>query len=251
MIRAAVSGCCGRMGSLIVEEILKDPLRFQLAGAFEQAGHEKLGAGIPGAPGVRVQSDLASHLAGVQSLIEFTTAGATVEHARYASAAGVPMVIGTTGFDPSQMEELRSLAARIPIFWSANMSLGVVILRQALRSLADGYRKFGLLDKAAIALSETHHVRKKDKPSGTAKLLAQEIFRAAGRKIQDQEIEARRIGEVVGIHSVSFVTPAEKISIQHEALDRRLFAQGALWAAQAFQAFWKKPGWYEMDDLLR
>lgn len=250
LIHLIISGCCGRMGSLLIEEILKDSAHFQLVGALEQAGHPKLGQLIPGTS-QRVASDLKGLLAAAEGLIEFTTPEATLEHARLAAGAGVPMVIGTTGLTLSQLGELKILSRHAAIFWSPNMSIGIVIARKAIRSLADLYRKFGLLEKTSIAISETHHAKKKDKPSGTAKLLAEEVQAAAGRFIPEESIEARREGEVVGIHTVSFLTEAEKISLQHEALDRRLFAQGALYVTRAFAPIWKKPGWYGMDNLIR
>lgn len=250
-IRLVISGCCGRMGSLIAEEAARDSAHFRIVGALEQPGHPQAGQPLPAQPALKVSTDAAACLQGADLLIEFTAPEATLANARAAAQARVAMLIGTTGLTLQQLEELRALARQIPVFWSPNMSIGIVILRRLIGSLYGLYRKFGLEGSASIQLSETHHIRKKDKPSGTAKLLAEEVRKVTGRSIPDEEIEARREGEVVGLHSLSIQTGAEKITLQHEALDRRVFAQGALVAARHFMQSTPKPGLYGMDDFVQ
>ena len=248
-IRLVVSGCCGRMGSLIIEEALKEPGYFELEAGVEQAGHPQAGKPVPGW-GKPVETDLERALARADLLIEFTTPEASVSHARAAADGKIPILIGTTGFTPDQMEELKRIAHRIPVFWSPNLSIGIVIVRQAIGAISQLLLGFGLAERTQVGISETHHTAKKDKPSGTAKALAQELLKTTGWLIRDEEIEARREGDVIGVHSVTFRCPSENITLTHEATDRRVFAQGALLVARSFRQFGKKPGFYTMDDFV-
>ncbi|MBI3323538.1 MAG: 4-hydroxy-tetrahydrodipicolinate reductase [Candidatus Omnitrophica bacterium] len=256
-VRIAVSGAAGRMGSLILEEAARQPSLFQVAAALEQPGHPGLGKPLAAEPPpagtghcVRVESDVPAALARADLLIEFTTPDASLSHAEAAAAARVPMIIGTTGFTPEQMERLQAHARRIPIFWSPNMSLGIVVVRRAIGSISGLLFNFGLNEKTKVQISETHHTRKKDSPSGTAKALRDELLKQTGWLIRDEEIEARREGEVIGIHSVTFDCGSERITLTHEATDRRVFAQGALVIARHFRALWTQPGWHGMDDFV-
>jgi len=248
--RLIVSGCCGRMGSLLIEEALQDHVHFQLVGGIEHPGHPQEGQPLPGNPTLRVGSDLSALLKNADLLIEFSTPEASISHAKAAAQMKVPMIIGTTGFSADQLGQLQKLAQAIPIFWSPNMSIGIVIVRRAITSISKLLLNFGLAEQTKVSICETHHTQKKDSPSGTAKALAQELFKATGWLIKDEEIEARREGDVVGIHSVTFQSGSEKIRLENEALDRRVFAQGALLVARGFRSLFKKPGWYGMDDFV-
>ncbi len=238
------------MGTLLVEEAAKDPARFALVGAVEHAGHPQVGKPLPADPGVTVTDNLASALRGADLIVEFTVPEATLFNARAAAPSGVPMIIGTTGFTPEQLAELRRLSRKIPIFWSPNMSIGIVIVRRTIASLSKLLFDFGVAEKVKAEISEIHHTKKLDKPSGTAKALAQELLKATGWLIRDEEIEAKREGDIVGVHAVTFRAPSENITLMHEATDRRVFAQGALLVAAHFQGLWKKPGFYSMDDFV-
>ncbi len=240
------------MGSLIIEEACKDPAHFTLAGAMEHAGHPQAGQPVAAAPKIQVSADLKALLPQADLLIEFTTPEATLEHARLAAEAKVAMVIGTTGLSEEQFVQLRELSKKAPIFWSPNMSIGIVVTRRTIHAISQLLFNFGVAEQTKAQISETHHTRKKDAPSGTAKALAQELFKATGWLIKDEEIEAKREGEVIGIHSVTFDTGPERITLQHEATDRRVFAQGALLVARNFSAIrgHQSAGWYDMDDFV-
>ena len=252
-LRLVVSGCCGRMGSLIIEEILKDPAHFELVGGLEHDGHPHLGKPLPGAPKIRVSKDVHRLFGEADLVIDFTTPEATLAHAEAAAVAAIGLVIGTTGFSPDQLTRLQELSQQVPIFWSPNMSIGIVIVRRAIASVSKLLFDFGLTEQTKAQISETHHVKKKDKPSGTAKALAEELFKATGWLIKEEEIEAKREGEVIGIHSVTFNTGPEKITLTHEATDRRVFAQGAVLVARNFQRIVgpRGKGWFGMDDFIK
>ena len=249
MTRLVITGCCGRMGTLLMEEAAKNP-SFKLAGAVENRGHPQVGRPHTACPELTVTDDLEGALRGADLLIEFTMPAATLANARTAAAAKVPMVIGTTGFTPEQRAELQQLSHKIPLFWSPNMSIGIVIVRRMISSLSKLLFDFGLTEKVTASISEIHHAKKLDKPSGTAKALAEELLKSTGWLIRDEEIEAKREGEVIGVHSVVFRAPSENITLMHEATDLRVFAQGALLVAANFRNLWKKPGWYGMDDFV-
>ena len=248
--RLALGGCCGRMGTLIAKEALKDPAHFILVGGTEQAGHPQIGKAWAPQPALKVSGTLKEALGKANLLIEFTTPEATLSNAEIAAASKVPMVIGTTGFSAEQFDALKELTQQIPIFWSPNMSIGIVLIRRLINATSEFLFNFGLSQETQIQISETHHTQKKDKPSGTAKALAQELLKVTGWLIKDEEIEARREGEAIGTHAVTFQLKSEKITLRHEATDRRIFAQGALLVARNFHGLWKKPGWYEMDDFV-
>ena len=249
-VRIAVSGALGRMGSLIIEEALSRSADFQVAAALEYPGHPQLGQPLPAAPSLRPEGDVTAALARADLLIEFTTPEATLAHAKAAAQAHKPMVIGTTGLTPAQFEELRAIARQAPLFWSPNMSLGIVVVRRVIGAISELLFNFGLAEKTRVSMSETHHTRKKDTPSGTAKALRDELLKQTGWLIKDEEIEAKREGDVIGSHSLTFECESEKITLTHEATDRRVFAQGALVVARHFRTLWTQPGWYGMDDFV-
>ena len=250
MIRLIVNGCCGRMGALIVEEAAKEN-RFQVVGGVEGARHHQLGQHLPGGAGsAKITSNLEELIRAGNLILEFTLPEATLEHARVAAEFGVPMIIGTTGFTNQQFNQLQDLSRKIPIFWSPNMSVGIVVVRRAITAISQLLFKFGLGEQTQTNISEIHHTKKLDKPSGTAKALAQELFKSTGWLIKDEEIESKREGDVIGVHAVTFRCPSENITLLHEATDRRVFAQGALLIARNFHSLWKSPGWYTMDHFV-
>jgi len=236
VIKLAVSGCQGRMGQRILDLALKEK-SFQISCLMENKNRPEVRDTFMGFP-VYFEP---SALKGSHVLIEFTTPEATLEHVKACQKLGVKMVIGTTGLNPKQIAEIKKAANKIPIVFSSNMSVGVNIV-------------FGLIRKAAqvtgqnydIFLTETHHVHKKDAPSGTAKTMA-EIAEAASRsKVRD--IASIREGEVIGDHTITFDSPVDKIAVSHHAKTRDIFAQGALVAAKFLAK--KKKGLFNMQDVL-
>ncbi len=236
MIKLSVSGCQGRMGQRITTLALQDKV-FKLCVLLESQQR-------PGVPdvmhGVPVSFD-ASALKGSDVLIEFTSPEATIEHLEACQKFGVNMVIGTTGLSQPQIAKIKKASSKIAVVFSSNMSVGVNLV-------------FGLIRQAAlitgknydIRLTETHHVHKKDAPSGTAKTMAEIAERFSGAKVQ--EIGSLREGEVVGDHTIIFESPADLISIHHHAKTRDIFAQGSLVAAKFLAK--KKKGLFNMQDVL-
>jgi len=235
-IRLGVSGALGKMGQRILALGAQDKA-FVLALALERPDHPQLGSETFG---LRVSCDL-KEVAGTDGLIDFSSAAAAPEHVAACVRAGKPLVIGTTGLSAADQKVIRDAAAKIPVVFSPNMSIGVNVLfaltAQAARQLPEGY---------AVRLSETHHVHKKDAPSGTAKKLA-EIVKAQ-RAQAGPPIDSKREGEVVGDHAVVFESPWDTVTLSHSAKTRDIFVLGALAAMKFCVA--KKNGLYDMADVL-
>lgn len=194
-------------------------------------------------------------------VIDFTTPESSLHTARVAARHEIPVVIGTTGFSPDQRAELENLARTARLFWSPNMSVGINVLLELLPQLT---RMLG--PDYDLEMVELHHNRKKDSPSGTALRLAESLAEARDWKLQDVAryhreglvgerpqreigIQAIRGGDVVGVHTVYFMGPGERIEVTHQAHSRENFAQGALRAAR-WLAEHQAGRLYAMSDIL-
>jgi 4-hydroxy-tetrahydrodipicolinate reductase len=236
MIKLAISGCQGRMGQRITALALQDNV-FKIAALLENKNRPDvplLSHDIP------VNFEDAA-LKGSSVLIEFTTPEATIQHLRSCQKYGVNMVIGTTGFTKGQIAQIKKASSKVAIVFSSNMSVGVNLvfglIRQAAQITGKGY---------SMTLTETHHVHKKDAPSGTAKTMAEIAEQFS--KIKVKEIGSIREGEVIGDHTITFESPVDLISIHHHAKTRDIFAEGSLVAAKFLSK--KKNGLFNMQDVL-
>jgi 4-hydroxy-tetrahydrodipicolinate reductase len=236
MIKLAISGCQGRMGQRITALALKDKV-FKISALLENKNRPDvplLSYNIP------VNFEDAA-LKGSKVLIEFTTPQATLMHLKSCQLYGVNMVIGTTGFTKAQIAQIKKASARIAIVFSSNMSVGVNLVFGLIRQAALITGK-----EYAITLSETHHIHKKDAPSGTAKTMAELAEQFSKIKVKD--IASIREGEVIGDHTITFESPVDLISIHHHAKTRDIFAEGSLVAAKFLST--KKKGLFNMQDVL-
>lgn len=234
-IKLGVSGAFGRMGQAITELALKDP-DFNVCALLEHARHPRAGESVSG---VKVVTDNAA-FAGCDAVIEFTLPEGTLKNLEACAKHKVKMVIGTTGFTPEQAARIKEAAQNIPVVFSTNMSIGVNILFKLIELTA---KKIG---QSAISIEETHHVHKKDAPSGTAKTMAEVAEKSSGRPVE--KITPYREGEVIGDHTITFETAEDILTIRHQAKARAMFAKGALAAAKFLQD--KKSGLYHMQDVL-
>jgi 4-hydroxy-tetrahydrodipicolinate reductase len=264
VVELVVAGAAGRMGGRIIA-LAREGGEFRVAGAFERPGHPALGRDAGdvaggGHLGVPIVGDPGPLLTAGRVLVEFTAPGPTLEHLGLAAARGAGAVVGTTGLQAAEVEEVRRLAARVPIMLSPNMSVGVNL---AFRILATMARALG--DDYDVEITEIHHRMKKDAPSGTAAKMAEVIAEALGRRIEDAGIYGRhglvgerttkeigvhalRGGDVVGEHTVVFSTAGERLELTHRAHSRDTFAHGALRAARFVAT--APPGLYSMLDVL-
>lgn len=154
--------------------------------------------------------------------------------------SGIPAVWGSTGYEWPQ--DLHEQLANAGIKWlkASNFSLGMNIIRRAIKVISEGSE---MLDNPEFLIHEIHHIHKKDAPSGTA-LSWQEWL---GR---DAEITSERKGDIKGIHELTVKTPAESIFLKHQAHDRAVFAQGAIWAAEQIVKDEIGPGFYEFSTIF-
>lgn len=263
-VRVAIAGALGHMGSTVLALAARDP-QISVTGALERANHPKIGmdlADLLGVPALRVKLDgrVGAVLEGCDVLIDFTNPQAALEHLERAARAGRALVVGTTGFDSRANGIFRKAARRISIVKAPNMSAGVNLLyglaARAAEVLGPGYD---------VEIVEVHHRRKKDAPSGTALELAKRV--ADARKVDARGavqcgrsavsgprragaigIHAVRGGDVVGEHTVCFMSDGERVELTHRAASREAFAAGAVLAAKFAAA--RKKGLFSMEDVL-
>jgi 4-hydroxy-tetrahydrodipicolinate reductase len=167
----------------------------------------------------------APFLAGFDAVIDFTTPEAAVHNMRACLANGGRMVVGTTGWY-DHLDDMRSLAARkgAGFLYGTNFSIGVQTIYRLARELAVAVPHY------RFKISETHHVQKKDAPSGTALTLRQ-VVQTANPSL-NVPIESKREGDVAGVHILEARTQDEVIELKHESFSRRAFAEGAVLAAE-------------------
>jgi 4-hydroxy-tetrahydrodipicolinate reductase len=240
---AVLVGASGRMGRAILSVAAEFP-GLALVGAIASRDSASLGrdSGVvaSGAPNhLLITSDLGAALPRAQVVIDFSTALATPDNLRACRAAGKALLIGTTGFAPGLEAEFAAAAAEIPLLIAPNTSLGVTLLMELARGAAHTLPGF------SASITETHHREKRDAPSGTARALAAAI--AQGREGQIP-IASVREGDIVGEHTVLFADAGEELRLTHRALDRGIFARGALAAALWLAS--QPAGRYGMRDVM-
>lgn len=247
-MKILISGALGHMGRAVAAQASADGIEI-VAGVDALQGdcsfpcHTSLDA-LPDCSGAVI--------------VDFSRPEALPSLLAYAVKNHLPVVLATTGYTPEQEQEVDQAARQIPVFRSANMSVGVALLRHLCQEAAKV-----LGETFDVEIVEAHHNRKVDAPSGTALLLFDAIKNAydepryaqlgrGGRSCKRQHneigIHALRGGTVTGEHEVCFFGPAERIRLSHSAEDRSVFASGALKAAAYLQG--KAPGRYTMEDLV-
>ena len=259
-----ITGASGRMGQMLLKTVL-DSDRARLVGAVERSGHAWVGRDVGEAMGgqangIIVTDDPLEAFAISQAVIDFTTPAATLEFAALTAQARAVHIIGTTGMNAAEIEQLEPASRHAVIVRAGNMSLGVNLLTKLTEKVA------AALDADFdIEIIETHHHHKVDAPSGTALMLGEAAAVGRGVNLNDVRESGRdgmtgprkrgdigfvaiRGGDVVGEHDVLFAGAGERIILRHMATDRSIFARGALKAALWGQT--QKPGHYDMMDVL-
>ena len=252
-INLGISGCMGRMGQQLIKSS-KNNKDFKLKALTEYTSIDKK------ILGVKPELNSEDAFKKTDIIIDFTIPKCTLEVLKIASKLKKKVVIGTTGFNKAQENQIRKYSKKIPILKAGNMSLGVNLLMYLTeitsKSLNDDY-----LNK----IFEVHHKHKKDYPSGTALMLGKGIADGKGKNLYNMmgkkflnkksfpygkkiNFNSIRKGEIIGEHEVKFSSGKEIITLNHEAFDRALYSDGALTAAKWLMK--KKPGLYSMRDLL-
>jgi len=255
MPKIIISGIGGQMGSAIRTVIKEnsDFKDFEVVAGFDVDDGEEEGVPVFSRP-----EEAAETAPRADVVIDFSNYAFVGGVMRYCDATNTPAVIATTALEELDIKLMSEVAKQTPIFHSANMSLGVNLIAKMARIAAPAVE-----DGFNIEIIEAHHNRKKDSPSGTAILLADAIndslrerkeyvFGRCGREdepsISEIGIHAVRGGTIPGQHTIMFAGPDEVIEISHMVYSRKVFAIGALKAAEFILG--KEPGLYDMNDLL-
>ena len=243
-MKIIVNGACGRMGSEVIRMIgERDDL--QVVAAVDQRAEQD-----------GFYTSLEAFTGPADLLIDFSHHTAASSIVEYILNRKLPAIIATTGHTPEEAALIQSAAKSVPVFFSANMSLGVALLVQLAAKTA------AVLKGADIEIVETHHNRKADAPSGTALMIANAMRDARGgaeycfgrhgmqkRNPGEIGIHAVRMGNIPGIHEVLVSTDTQTITLKHEAHDRALFAEGALAAAEFIIG--RPAGLYDMQSMVQ
>lgn len=251
MLKIIISGCNGHMGRVVESLCNADP-HIEVVAGFDVMGSSDHAFPVYTSP---------SQFAGeADAIIDFSSPAALDGLLTFCKATGIPLVLATTGHSPEQIAQVGAAALEVPIFRSANMSLGINVLLELVKKAASV-----LGDSYDIEIVERHHRRKVDSPSGTALMIADAAASSCGHETQyiferhsvrqprDKKeigISAVRGGTIVGEHEIIFAGHDEIMEIKHTALSREIFAQGAVEAAK-FMATVKAPGLYNMSQLVK
>jgi 4-hydroxy-tetrahydrodipicolinate reductase len=263
-VRVAVVGASGRMGRVLIEAAKHQDVII-LGAAIERKGSTLIGAdagelaGV-GSVNVAICDSLDNAKDDFDVLIDFTSPDASMVHLEWCLRHKKPMVIGTTGFNHAQKEQISACAEQIPVVFSPNMSVGVNLMWKLLEVATAVMGQ-----DTDIEIIETHHRHKKDAPSGTALKMGEIIANTLGRDLEECAIYGRegitgardrntigfstvRAGDIVGEHTAMFADIGERIEITHKASSRMTYANGAMRAA--FWLYDQNAGLYDMQQVL-
>ncbi len=242
-MKIIVNGAAGKMGSRL-SEMIRERDGLVLAGAADAYTES-----------ADIARSLADITADADGIIDFSFHTATPALLEYAVKRNLPVVIATTGHTPDECAAIEAAAERIPVFVSANMSIGVALTVRLAKEAA------AVFPNADIEIVEKHHNRKKDAPSGTALMIAKAVAEAAdtskfvyGRAGQcprekgEIGIHSVRMGDVIGEHEVMICTGTETVTISHSAHTRDIFAEGAIAALEFLVS--RGAGLYNMYDMV-
>lgn len=244
-MKIIINGAAGRMGKVLSETISES--KHTVSALVDRA---YINCEEP------FYSSLSDFLGEADVIIDFSSHLATAEVTKYATERKIPLVIASTGQTEEEMKIINEASKEIPLFKSANMSVGIAFLAEVSRVAA------ALFGDADLEIIEKHHNKKADAPSGTALLIADKIkdvrpeleynMGRSGYGVRGKNelgIHAIRAGNIVGEHEVIVNTGTQQISLKHEAFDRKVFAEGAVSAAEFISD--KAAGLYSMSDLVR
>ena len=247
MLEVLVNGCNGKMGQVVCDLVEKDEE------LLLKCGFDKENTGEFAFP---VYTNINEITEKPDVIIDFSVPIATFNILEYAKENKVPVVIATTGFTEEQENLIKEYSKDLPIFKSANMSYDINIMKRIVMELAP------LLKGTDIEITEVHHNRKIDSPSGTAQMLADAINSSLGntyhceynrhdkREKRDKKeigMSSIRGGNIVGEHTVQFFGEYETFEIKHTSYSRNVFAEGAIKAAKFISN--KESGFYNMDNM--
>lgn len=259
----AILGAAGRMGHAITRCAIHAG-KYQIAAAIEQEKHPAIGKDIGelsgiGKIGAEITSDI-DRITKADVVVDFTIHSAVPSHVEAVVKYKRPFILGTTGLTADEEISVKQASSVVPVVYAPNMSLGInlllLLIKKAGTALGNDY---------TVEVHETHHIHKKDAPSGTALKLVQKVAEARGKELKEIMmhnpsdntsidltskivVRSQRIGEVVGDHTVIFENQGERLEFIHHAKSRDAFALGTLYAVDWIVK--QQPGLYDMQDVL-
>ena len=241
MIPVAVHGAEGRMG-LLIRDLVENAADLELAGLVTEPGKGRdPGTVHPELP-LLGQDQLAARLPSGCVIIDLSLAAALEGLLEQADVLGAPLVSGTTGFSAAKLDKLAAFSAKRPVVHASNFSVGIpalqMLLQMLARTLPQGF------DAEQV---ETHHVTKIDKPSGTARHLA-EVYEGV-RQGEPVPTHSQRLGGVIGEHTWTFSDQEETLVLTHRAHSRQAFLRGILPAVRFVHG--QAAGMFGLVDVLK
>ncbi len=251
-IKIIIAGVSGRIGRRLLKLVLANPA-FELVAGLVSPGSKHLARDLgdliqSNATGIQAIDSLAEVKADV--VIDFAQPEGFDELVDYCVLQQTALISGTTGLNQDSFDRIGQASKYIPVMWTSNFSLNIQILKNLLQVVKQTN------PKGQFSITETHHIHKKDAPSGTAISLAQAIepkssmikISESSFKLGEIDIHAVREGEVPGTHEVICRLADETITLKHESHDPTIFAQGALDAAKWIND--KPVGFYDLNAVL-
>ena len=217
MLHIFINGASGKMGNAILELSLKDDA---ISVVTEKSSKE------------------------IDVVIDFSRPESLINNLQEFKTTNIPFVIGTTGFSDEQIKMIEDESITRPILLSFNMSKGIFTLKSSIKKFLQDN-----MYKLECNIEEIHHISKVDAPSGTAIEIKNLIKKYdLAKNILSINIDSKRIGDVFGIHKVSFKNDINEVEFKHEALSRNVFAEGAIEIAKKILK--KDPGLYQLEDFF-
>ena len=243
MCNTFISGATGKVGRILVERVLED-LDLKLVGGSASKESKDLGkdlGALIGRSNININIfEGISNEKDIDLIIDFSRPKNSIQVSRFARKENIPILIGTTGFNEDELNEINEISKEIPLLIAPNTSMGVALFKKIL-----DYSKEVLNETSSIEIYEQHHKEKKDSPSGTAINLKDQLKDIVSNK--DIHIVSSREGDSPGVHTIKLSFVDETIEISHKVSDRSIFAKGAIIAGKWLKD--KPPGLYTMQDI--
>ena len=243
MCNTFISGATGQVGRILIEKVLED-VDLKLIGGSASKDSKDLGKDLGALIGkdnvhINIIEDI-SNENDIDLIIDFSRPQNSIEVLRFACEENIPTVLGTTGFNQTELNEINEITKEIPLLIAPNTSMGMAMFKKVIH-----YSKDVLKIASSIEIHEKHHKRKKDSPSGTAINLKEQIKEILST--EEIQILSFREGDSPGEHSLKLFFEDETLEISHKVLDRSIFAKGAIIAGKWLKN--KPPGPYTMQDI--
>ena len=243
MCNIFISGATGKVGKILIEQVLEDPY-LKLAGGSASKKSKDLGKDLGALIGKsKININIIEGISNekdIDLIIDFSRPQNSIEVLRFARKKNIPMLIGTTGFNEDELDEINEISKEIPVLIAPNTSMGIALFKKII-----DYSKEVLNIASTIEIHEQHHKEKKDSPSGTAINLKEQLKEILSNK--EIHIESFREGNSPGVHTIKLSFEDEILEISHKVLDRSIFAKGAIIAGKWLKD--KPPGLYTMQDI--